>query len=296
MRWIVPVVVLVLMACGGPQVPTHSGYKSDKLKPWKKPKVLAFDEKGETKTEGDLSYPDMKRAKWFAIDLPANGELSLRLEITPPGDATNDEFDLAMEVLDEGFRVIAKSDLEEQDAGELTKSKTLLDLAPGRYLVHLYLQGRMDTADFVLRGSWKRTAPAEVKSNFPSEVDFVPALAMVPLTDDTPKNYRPQVTVVKTTKTPRTTKREPKPEAAPALEKVTARVLGLSVAENGYTEITIGRGVQSKPPAADGMKAAVSGVSGTVPIERCTERTCKAKVKATPDQITKAGGSVVLTP
>lgn len=286
---------MVVAACGGPQVPQHSGYKSDKSKPWKKPKALAFDEKGETKTEGELSYPDMRRAKWFSVDLPANGELSLRLEITPPGDATNDEFDLAMEVLDEGFRVISKSDLEEQDAGELTKTKTLLDLQPGRYLVHLYLQGRMDTADFILRAAYKRTAPAEVKSNFPSEVDFVPALAMVPLTDDTPKNYKPQVVVVKTTKTPRIKKADPKPEA-PSTEKINARVLGLSVAENGYTEITIGRGIQSKPAATDGMKAAVSGVSGTVQIERCTERTCKAKVKATPDQITKAGGSVVLTP
>jgi len=293
MRWIV--LVLAIAACGGPQVPQHSGYKSDKLKPWKKPKALAFDEKGEAKTEGDLSYPDMRRAKWFSVDLPSNGELSLRLEITPPGDATNDEFDLAMEVLDPGFRVIAKSDLEESDAGELTKTKTLLDLVPGRYLIHLYLQGRIDTADFILRAVWKRTAPAEIKTTFPSEVDFVPALAMVPLTDDTPKNYRPQVVVVKTTKTPKGPK-PPKPPPEVPVEKVTARVMGLAGVEGGFTEITIGRGVQSKPPAADGMKAAVSGVSGVVTIGNCTERTCKAKVKATPDQITKAGGSVVLSP
>lgn len=292
MRWIV--LVITIAACGGPQIPTHSGYKSDKSKPWKKPKVLAFDEKSEAKTEGELSYPEMRRAKWFALDLPANGELALRLEITPPGDATNEDFDLAVEVLDPGFRVIAKSDLEESDTGELTKTKTLLDLAPGRYLIHLYLQGRMDTADFVLRAVFKRTAPAEVKSNFPAEVDFVPMLAMVPLTDDTPKNYKPQVVVVKTTKQPKGP-RPPKPPPDVPVTTVNARVMGLQVVGNS-TEITIGRGTASVPPALDGMKAKVSGVSGVVSISGCNERTCKATVKATPDQITKAGGSVVLSP
>jgi hypothetical protein len=201
-----------------------------------------------------------------------------------------------MEVLDPGFRVIAKSDLEESDAGELTKTKTLVDLAPGQYLIHLYLQGRMDTAEFVLRAVYKRTAAAEVKSNFPSEVDFVPMLAMVPLTDDTPKNYKPQVVVVKTTpKGPKGPKPPKPPPEAPKVVGSTARVIGIAVVSGG-TEVTIGRGTTSNPPANDGMKAKVSGVSDVVQITNCSDRTCKATVKGTPDQITKAGGSVVLSP
>jgi hypothetical protein len=65
---------------------------------------------------------------------------------------------VGFEVLDPGNRVIARSDLQEgDDVGEIQKSKSLLDLEPGRYLVHLYLQGRMDSADYLLRVPATRT-------------------------------------------------------------------------------------------------------------------------------------------
>jgi hypothetical protein len=293
MRRIVIASCVVLAACGGAQIPTHAGYKSEKAKPWKKPKALAFDDKMETKAEGDLSYPDMRRARWFLLDVPANGELTLRLEITPPGDATNEDFDLGMEVLDPGYRVISKSDLEDEDAHELTKAKTLFDLHPGKYLIHLFLQGRMDTADFVLRATYKRTAAAEVKSDFPLHVAFVPALPMVPLNDDTPAKYKPPQTVV--------TKviRKPKPPGSdkatpPPTSQLTARIIGL-VVSGGGTLITVGRGTDSG--AAQGMKGKIAGVSGgSFELATCSARTCTATVSATPDQIKAAGGNVVLTP
>src|SRR6185295_2102626 len=125
----------------------------------------------------DLSYPDMRRAKWFEVALPANGQLTLNLEITPPGDAVNEEFDLGMEVFDPSSRVISKSELDDEDAHELAKKKTLVDLPAGKYLIHLFLQGRSDTAEFSLRAAYKPTAAAEIKSNFPNEVLFVPTLA-----------------------------------------------------------------------------------------------------------------------
>src|SRR6185295_3515340 len=171
--------------------PAHNGYKPKETKPWKKPRTIKFDDKKEAKGEAEVSYPDMRRAKWFQVELPSNGQLALTLEITPPGDAVNDDFDLGMEVFDPSFRVISKSDLEDEDAHELNKKKTLVDLPPGKYLIHIYLEGRMDTADFVLHASWKSTAAAEAKTNFPADVLFVPTLAMVPLQDDTPRNYKP---------------------------------------------------------------------------------------------------------
>ncbi len=287
-------VALALGACGGPKVPQHAGYKNEKVKPWKKPKVLAFDDKLEAKAEGELSYADMRRARWFMVDLPANGELSLRLEITPPGDATNEDFDLGLEVLDPGSRVISKSDLEDDDAGELTKSKTLFDLAPGKYYVHLYLQGRMDTADFVLRASYKRTAAAEVKSDFPAQVDFVPALAMVPLNDDTPKSYKPPTTaVVKVIRKPGE-KRPPKEVTPPPTTAISARIIGVQIVSGG-TQITVGRGTANG--AAAGMKGKISGLtSGSFTLASCNERACQAMVGVTPDQIKTAGGTVVLSP
>ncbi len=291
MRWIVPALAALVCACGGVKVPQHSGYKSDKAKPWKKPKVLTFDEKLEAKAEGDLDYKDYRRAKWFAVDLPAQGELGVRLEVTPPGDQTNENFDLGIEVLDPGFRVISKSDQEDEDSGELTKSKQLLDLNPGRYYVHLFLQGRLDTADYVLRLTYKRAAPAEIKSNFPAEVAFLPSLAMVPLNDDTPKNYHPPTTqVVKVIKKPGP--KTPKPEPPPATT-ISARIIGVSIVSGG-TQITVGKGTSNG--AAQGMKGKINGLSGSFTLTSCNERTCLAVVPNTPDQIKGAGGTVTLTP
>jgi len=266
----------------------HSGYKSDTAKPWKKPKQLVFDEKGEAKADGDLVYKDYRRARWYAVTLLANGELTIKLDITPPGDAVNEDFDLALEVLDPGFRVISKSDKEEQDAGELAKSKTLLDLRAGTYLIHLYLQGRMDTTEYSMRVAFKRTAPAEVKTTFPSEVEFVEPLALVPPKDDTPANYRPQSAVVRTTVTRPPPKKEPEKPA----EVIIARITAIVVVDK-KTQITIGRGTQSK--AHDGMKVKVNGV-GVFEVTGCTENRCKALIPATPDQVRSGGENVTLMP
>lgn len=289
MRWIVPVSLALAAsasACGGPKVPAHSGYKSETAKPWKKPKALALDEKLEAKASGDLSYKDYKRARWYALDLPANGELTLKLDITPPGESVNEEFDLAMEVLDPGFRVISKSDLEESDAGELAKTKKLVDLPAGRYLIHLYLQGRMDSAEYELRVQFARTAPAEVKTTFPAEVEFVPALAMVPPKDDTPANYKPEKPVVVRTTPVRP--RQPKPEPEKPKTTLSGRITAINVVNN-KTQITIGiLGAQ------DGMKGSLKGM-GFV-LEGCTEKRCKAILNATPDQVRSAGDTVLVTP
>jgi len=284
MRWIVSLSVVV-MACGGPDIPTHNGYKPKETKPWKKPKPIKFDDKMEAKVDGDVSYPEMRRARWFQVDLPQNGQLSLQLEITPPGDAVNDDFDLALEVLDPSFRVISKSDLEDEDAHELNKKKTLVDLAPGKYLIHVYLEGRMDSADFVLRAGFKPTNPAEARTSFPNEVPFVPSLALVPIQDDTP--YRPVATG------PRKP-REPRPPPPPPVgEKISAHVIAIQVVAKG-TLITVDRGTDAK--VSEQMKVSLAGISGSFQINKCGPRTCTAVITATPDQIKAAGGGATLSP
>jgi hypothetical protein len=292
MRWIVSLSIVLgcaVTACGGPQIPTHNGYRPKEAKPWKKPRALKFDDKGEAKAEGDLSYPDMRRARWYELTLPSSGELTLGLEITPPGDAVNDEFDLGMEVLDPGYRVISKSDLEDEDAYQLNKKKTLVELAPGKYLVHLYLQGRMDTADFVLHAAFKATAAAEVKSNFPAEVAFVPVLPQVPIQDDTPRNYRPLVVERHGPRPPRPPPHVP----TAAVATITARIINVQIVAGG-TQITLGRGTTTG--ATDGMHGSIRGVPGGFQISGCNERTCTALLKATPDQIKASDNMVTLTP
>jgi hypothetical protein len=285
--------LLIVAGCGGAQIPAHNGYKGKKPQPWKKAKTLKFNDKLEAKVEGELSYPDFKRAAWFVADLTQPGQLDLRLEITPPGDAVNDEFDLGLEVMDPDFRTIAKSDLDDGEAGELVKTKQLLDLEPGKYYVHLYLQGRQDTADYELRAAFKPMSSVG-KSDFPAQVSFVPTLPMVPLQDDTPKSYKPEKTTVTVRKPPRGQPKRPEPKKEPAaVTSLTARIIGMQVV-GGSTQITLGRGTSGG--AAVGMKGKIVGVAtGSFTVAACNERTCTATVAATPDQI-KGSGSVVLTP
>lgn len=270
----------------------HNGYKGKKPQPWKKAKTLKFDDKLEAQVEGDLSYPDYKRAAWFIADLAQPGQLDVRLEITPPGDAVNDDFDLGFEVMDPEFRTIAKSDLEDSEAGDLTKTKSLLDLEPGKYYVHLYLQGRLDTADYVLKAVFKPMSTVG-KSDFPAQVAFVPTLPMVPLQDDTPKGFKPDKPTVVTIRRPSKGQSKPPPEAKPAAASLSARIIGMQVV-GGSTQITVGRGTSGG--ATVGMKGKIVGVAtGSFTLAACNERTCTATVSATPDQI-KGSGSVVLTP
>jgi hypothetical protein len=285
--------LLFVAACGGTQIPQHSGYKGKKPSPWKKAKSLKFDDKLEAKVEGELEYATYKRAHWYVADLAQPGQLDLRLEITPPGDAVNDEFDLGIEVLDAGYRQIMRSDLTEgDDTGDLNKVKSLKDLEPGKYYIHLYLQHRLDSADYVLKAAFKPMSSVG-KSDFPAQVAYVPTLPMVPLQDDTPKNYKPPqpaTTVVKVTKRPKVEKKEEKPPPATSLN---ARIINVSVVSGG-TQITVGRGTSGG--AAVGMKGKIVGVSsGNFTLANCNERACTAIVAATPDQI-KGSGAVVLTP
>ena len=281
----------VLAACGA-QIPQHNGYKATTTKPWKKFKTLKFDDKGEGKADGDLSYPARHRADWYAVDLATASNLSLRVEITPPGDAVNDDFDLGFEVLDPGNRPVLRKDLDEGDSQhDLNKTAELKDLAPGHYLIHLYLQGRLDTTEYTLHATIKAAASAEYKSDFPALVAFVGPLPMVPVTDDTPKNYHPPTTtpvVVVKSHHP-----GPKPPPLPPpVTTVSARIIGVAVGSNGTT-ITVARGTASG--AHDGQTGKVNGVpNGSFTLANCNERACTATLMGvTPDQI-KGSGQVTL--
>ena len=275
----------------------HNGYKGgDKAKPWKKAKTLKFNDKMEAKAQGELSYAAHKRAMWYVANLAQPGQLDIKLEITPPGEGGDEEYDLGFEVLAPGNRVIARSNKEEgDDTGEIQKSKSLLDLEPGKYMIHLYLQDRRDSADYELRASFKPTASVG-KSDFPAQVAFVGNLPMVPLEDDTPKGYKAPGTTTTVVKHRPRGPREPKPPKEPTPPPVavkSARIIGMAVS-GGSTQITIGIGTSGG--AAAGMKGKINNVSsGAFTIASCNERTCTATVAATPDQI-KGSGTVTIGP
>jgi hypothetical protein len=281
--------LVAVAACGGPQIPQHNGYKETTTKPWKKLKTLKFDDKGEAKADGDLSYPDRRRAVWYGVDLAKASNLSLRLDITPPGDAVNEDFDLGVEVLDPGNRPVMRKDADEGDSQhDLNKMADLKDLQPGHYMIHLYLQGRLDSAEYTLHASLKPAATAEVKSDFPAQVAFVGPLAMVPVTDDTPKNYRPPVTtpvIVTHTHHAPTPTAPPKPTAPTT---VSARIIAVATGSSGTT-ITVARGTAAG--AHNGETGKVVGVSGaSFSLANCNERACQATLTGvTTDQINRSG-------
>ncbi|MEZ4368035.1 MAG: hypothetical protein R2939_17405, partial [Kofleriaceae bacterium] len=110
-------VAALLVGCGA-SIPEHSGYKSDKAKPWKKPKVLTLDDKLEAKYEDDLSYAEFRRARWLAVDLPMPGDLRLSLEASPAPPYDDEDFDLAMELYDGSGDLLVTADLDSDDAHE----------------------------------------------------------------------------------------------------------------------------------------------------------------------------------
>jgi hypothetical protein len=116
---------------------------------------------------------------------------------------------------------------------------------------------------------------------------------MVPLNDDTPKNYRPEkpqvVKIIKCPKKPTEPKVEP-----PKFSALQARIIGVSIVSGG-TQITVGKGTATG--AAIGMKGKINNLTAPgFTLASCNERTCLAVVQATPDQIKGAGGTVSLSP
>ena len=289
---LVVLAIAVVTACGGQQIPQHNGYKAN-AKPWKKFKTLKWDDKGEAKADGDLAYGQYRRSAWYAVDLPVPGEIDFRIEVTPPGEAVNDAFDLGAEVFDSGYRMLVRKDAEEGDAaGDLNKQLAIKDQPPGRYYIHLYLQGRLDTCDYVLHALMKGSAPAQVKSDFPAQVAFLPALAMVPIQDEAPKNYKPTPTAVVTHVVKKGHVDPVKPPPPPPVAGVTARILQVNVVSGG-TQIVIGRGTESG--ANDKMHGKINGTSISFTIAGCSPRTCTAVVAATPDQIKASAGDVSMS-
>jgi hypothetical protein len=265
----------------GPKVPQHAGYKSKKAQPWAKAKPIAF-KNGEGEVEGDLDYAAFRRAKWWAIDLPADGELT----VTLAQHGGENKVDIALEVLDPNFQVIGKADREEEDAFEEEKSRTLYELRAGRYLVHLYLQGRLDTAEYELKTRFA-AKPVSGGAELAAQLAFPPELPVVPLDDDTPA-------VIKKKPggggPPRP--RESEADKPVVTATVTGRIINVAVVDGGV-EITINRGTDQG--LANDAKGTVAGVkSGAIVLKNCGARSCRAFVKATPDQV--AGKSVTVGP
>lgn len=281
---------LAVTACG-PTIPEHNGYKSAKATPWRSPKAIKLDEKQEGKADGELDYASQKRAKWYAVDLPSSGDLQVTVEANPANDTG--DFDLGIELVGPGNRVLAGTDPDDEDARELTKTRSAAGLLAGRYLIHLYLQGRLDNSDYEVK---VRFSPkfTEAASDFPAQVQYLRPLALVPVIDDTPGSGSRGKTVVvrRTPGQPRP--RPPKPEEEkPPSTTVTATVLRATMNDQS-TILIVSAGASAG--VADGWKGVVAGVKGSnFRVTNVTERNCRGIIGGlTAEQV--SGKKVILTP
>ncbi len=293
------IALFVLAACGGAEIKQHGGYKSPKARPWEKPKVLKL-EKNAAKADADLDYQRYKRARWYLVETPGPGSLDVQMEVTPggPGGGEDEEseeqdMDVALEILDgKTFNVLAKSDLEAEDAHELKKQRTLKDLPEGPYLIHVYLQGRVDTADVDLKVTFAR-GELPWKSDFPNQVAFVDDLAAVPPLDDSPEPVvvkKKKVTRVKTTTTTTTSKPDPRPTGF----SVQAEISDVQPSGSGSI-ITIAGGTSDG--LANGYAGSIKGVRGSsFKLTGCGASTCRATVKAAPEDVRGASGVLIKVP
>ncbi|HUQ04376.1 MAG TPA: hypothetical protein VM261_17875 [Kofleriaceae bacterium] len=288
------------VACGGAQIPSHNGYKGKKPRPWEKAKVLKLD-KNEAKADVDLDYAKLKRAKWLAVDLPGPGTLTAQIEVSPSsgsGGTTEEgeelDIDVGFELLDgNSFNILAASNLESDDAHELKKELKAKELTEGRYLIHVYLQGRLDAADIDVKVNFERGQVAW-KSDFPNQVAFVGPLAAIPPLDDAPE----QVAVKKKTRVTRVTSDKPKDKDKPDDDKssgggaVMAEISDTQPEGSGGTIITIAAGTGDG--LENGLSGSVKGVRNSgFKLSGCGASTCRAKVKAAIDDVRSAGAVIV---
>ena len=162
-------VALLLIGCG-PKTIDHSGYPDGDAKPWAKPKSLKLDERYEAKLDGTVSYPKKERARWYVVELPADGKMTATITIEPRAPGA----DLGMEILDAGFNVASK---DADDELQPKKERVADKLTGGKAYIHVYTLKRPDEADYTLRVRFA-----------PSLNTTTPVTATVAVADDIPNH------------------------------------------------------------------------------------------------------------
>lgn len=305
----------VLIGCGGKQVPEHDGYRTRWKPGWERPKKLEFDEDFEAEKDGELSYPKRKRVRWYQLETPEDGELEIVLQAGPLGsdpdeeeddEDVDDPFDVGFELYDRNYKMLLRADNEEDDAGDRQKSRTAYQLPQGKYLLHLYLQRRIDEAEFTVTVKFK-SGSVEPQTDFPKNVAYVDLLPVVPAVDDSPLNARPPRRKCrgKRCKKPRRPRkpRDPKPDdkPEPVVEgALKGKITVIRAQASGGTEIVINKG--SNNGVTRGWKGKLVTRKGkAIPGGRFTVRSvkttsCKAKINVTSDAVKQAGRVVLTAP
>ncbi|WP_199350849.1 hypothetical protein [Haliangium ochraceum] len=298
-------------------IPTHDGYRTADAEGWNKPEVLELDSDREAEIDSELSYPKRRRARWFAVDLSRPGELEVMLSYAAlsaiqadeePEEDEDDPFDLAFEVYDASYRMLTRADNREDDVGERRKRRTLYELPAGRYLIHVYLQRRLDEVEYTLRVQHRLGEFVASASDFPKTVAFYPDLPAVPKTDDAPRPEPPRCRGRRCRGKPNRPSNRPKPRnntPAPSGDGqvvavpdggMRARIIGIRAAGGG-TRITINRG--SAHGVAKGWRGQVvtakskSIANGSFTLDSVKAQESYATVRASSDTVSNAARAII---
>jgi hypothetical protein len=227
--------VLAAAACG-PSIPSHKGYPVGEKAPWSKAKRIILDDQNKGDTDGTLDYPKRQRAAWYSVVLPTEGSLTVTMTQDPLANKATT--DVEVEVLDEGFNVVAKGD---DDEGETKKERVVAKARPGKSYIHVFTRGKLDRADYTIKVAFKPVVVDDPRLKFPYNVPMPEQLAAVPTQDDTPGKPKPRGNGK-----PRDPKpRDPKPDATDdgggTGKKATARIAEYSE-EGGSVRIVLNKG------------------------------------------------------
>jgi hypothetical protein len=277
--------VLAAAACG-PSIPSHKGYPVGEKAPWSKPKRIILDDQNKGDTEGTLDYPKRQRAAWYSVVLPGEGSLSVTMTQDPLANKATT--DVEVEVLDEGYNVVAKGD---DDEGNEKKERLVQKARPGKTYIHVFTRGKLDRADYVIKVAFKPVVVDDPRSKFPYNVPMPDQIAAVPTQDDTPG--KPRIRDPK----PRDPKpRDPKPDTTSddgggTGKKATARISEYSE-EGGSVRIVLNKGEdngivvgQKGYIMSTATKKKLPGSDFEVSTVRSQE--CEAKVNVSVDDVEK---------
>ncbi len=220
-------VLLPIVAACGPAAIEHSGYPEGESQPWNKNKKVQLDERYEAKVDGTVSYPKRERARWYAIELPADGKMTATVSIDPrvPGA------DVGVEILDAGFNLVSK---DVDDELQPKKERVADNVTGGKAYIHIYTLKRPDEADYTLRVKFAPSltaAPVKAEVGPTDDIANLPDLALVPPVDPKrrtgpPRPHTPEL---------------PKPERPKPVTGVSATIVEFGSKE-GKVRIIINKG------------------------------------------------------
>jgi hypothetical protein len=243
-RIVAAVLPLLVGACGGAQG-FNSGYPSGEKEPWTSPDKLTINANGEASGEGTIAFPQDKRAKWYSVELPVQGDLQAKLTF----DAQNTGADVGFEILDSGFNVVAAPQSDD-DIGQAKKVRTVKDARAGRTYIHIYALGRADILEYKLRLKYDPKAGApppppqpQVENPgvvFPATVPNLPPLAAIP---GAPPPKKGEPVVVKPPE-PTPTPQVPTPPTPPPIEGKVGEITEFGTSGSGV-RIVINKGAEA---------------------------------------------------